>query len=178
MQPDPIPGHPTPGMTIWGWMSPTELEWLRATAATMNSVVEVGSLHGRSTTALLVGCGGPVYAIDPWNDPGDHCIRSFMASCGHHPNLRPVRGFSPAVIVEYDMPDVDMVFLDGAHDSASVRADIEGWAPKCRRMICGHDYIHGGGFPDVATVVDEVYGDRVRVAPDTAIWYVDVTSRR
>lgn len=172
MQPDPVPGDRTPGMGIWGWMSPTELRWLRATAATMDSVVEVGSLHGRSTTALLDGCHGPVYAIDPWDDPAGHGYPSFMGSCGHYSNLRPVVGRSPDVIAECDLPDVDMVFIDGDHSEAGVAADIDGWLPKCRRIICGHDYIHGGGYPDVAVVVDRTFGDRVEVVPDTAIWFV------
>lgn len=161
-------------------MSLAELEWLQARASEMESVVEVGALHGRSTTALLEGCPGTVYSIDPWNDPGDHCYRSFMASCGHYPNLVDVRGTSPAVIATHHLPDVDMVFLDGAHDAASVQADIDGWAPKCRRLICGHDYINdpGASYPDVAAVVNATYGDRVRVAPDTAIWYVDLDDGR
>lgn len=173
MQPDPVPGHETAGMGVWGWMSPAELEWLRATAATMDSVVEIGALHGRSSTALLEGCPGPVYCVDPWNDPGGYCLPSFMSSCGHYPNLRPVPGYSPAVAAV--IPDVDMVFLDGAHDEASVVADIEAWLPKTRRLLCGHDYIENGGFPDVFPVVNRYFGDRVQVAPDTAIWVVDLT---
>jgi hypothetical protein len=178
MQPDPVPDHPDPAMRVWGWMSPTELEWLRETASTMDNVAEVGSLHGRSTTALLEGCSGYVYAIDPWNDPDGYCLPSFMRSCGHYPNLRPIQGYSPQVIVSHQLPDVDMVFLDGAHDAASVRADIEGWLPKCRKIMCGHDYIENGGFPDVFTVVNQYFGDRVTVAPDTAIWVVEMNTSK
>jgi hypothetical protein len=56
-----------------------------------------------------------------------------------------------------------------------VTADIEAWLPKCRRLICGHDYIENGGFPDVFPVVNRYFGGRVKVAPDTAIWLVDLT---
>lgn len=38
MEPDPVKGHPTPGMHIWGWMAPEELDWLGTQAATMSSV--------------------------------------------------------------------------------------------------------------------------------------------
>jgi precorrin-6B methylase 2 len=138
----------------------------------MDSVVEIGALHGRSTLALLTGCKGPVYAVDPWDDEGEFCYPSFMASCGHMPNLRPVKGYSPQVAA--DLPDVDMVFLDGAHDEASVVADIEAWLPKCRRLLCGHDYVEDGGFPDVFPVVNRYFGDRVTVAKNTAIWAVNV----
>lgn len=173
MGPDPIPGHPTPGMHIWGWMSPAELEWLGATAATMNDVVEIGCLHGRSAFALLTACPGPVWCVDPWDDVADHSYPSFMRSCGHFPNLHAVRGWSPAVAEH--IPDVDMVFIDGNHDRASITADIEGWLPKTRKVICGHDYCNeNGGFPDVAAVVDEMFGDRVIVPPDTSIWVVEL----
>lgn len=181
MGPDPEEGHPVAGTHIWGWMSYAELTWLHRTAIGMGSVAEVGSLHGRSGWALASGCPGPVYLIDPWNDPGEHSWQGIVPRFAKFPNVHLVRGYSPAVAA--DIPDVDLVFIDGAHDEASVRADLEAWIPKCKRLICGHDYIHGGGFPDVATVVDDVFGGKVRVAPpnewgDTSIWTVDLTPPR
>lgn len=177
MQPEPVPGHPTPGMNVWGWMSPEELTWLGDTAAQMSSVAEIGALHGRSSFALLTACPGPVYCIDPWNDDGGHCLPSFMRSCGHFPNLVAVQGYSPAAASA--VPDIDMVFIDGAHDAASVRADIDAWLPKTRKLICGHDYmpseVPDPAYPDVRTVVDETFGARMRLAPGTSIWTVDVS---
>jgi hypothetical protein len=172
MGPEPIPGCKTPGTHIWGWMSIAELEWLGAQAAEMNSVVEIGSLHGRSAFALLTACDGPVYCIDPWNDVADHCYGSFMGYCGHFPNLRPIRGFSPWDAM--NVPTVDMVFIDGEHSLEGITADIEAWLPRTRKLICGHDYVDHpqAGFPDVKLVVDSVFGDRVTVAPDTSIWAV------
>lgn len=161
-------------MHIWGWMSPSELEWLGAQAATMDSVVEVGCLHGRSAFAILSACPGPVYCIDPWNDEADQCYGSFMGSCGHFDNLRPIRGYSPAATSEVD-GRVDMTFIDGDHTYESVMADIEAWLPKTRKLICGHDFYDGpdAGFPDVATAVKECFGDRFTVAPETSIWAVE-----
>lgn len=177
MGPEPEPGHPTAGMHIWGWMTPVELEWLRAAAATMSSVVEVGSLHGRSAFALLTGCPGPVYCIDPWNDEHDRSFPSFMGSCGHFPNLVPVKGYSPAV-AEQVPGMVDMVFIDGAHDRKSIQDDIDGWLPKTARLICGHDYYDTDEWK-VKSVVDEMFGDRVEPAIEgdvdferSAIWTV------
>lgn len=174
MGPDPDPTSDVPGMSIWGWMSPIELQWLMARAAEMDSVCEVGVLHGRSAFALLTACPGPVFCIDPWDDVHDKCYGSFMGSCGHFKNLQPVRGFSPAAAVF--VPDVDMTFIDGDHAYESIMADIACWTPKTRKLICGHDYQNeNGGFPDVAVAVKEVFGDRFYVAPDTAIWAVDLT---
>lgn len=181
--PEPLDPSVAPGAHIWGWMSPDELWWLHETAKTMDSIVEVGSLRGRSAYALLSGCPGPVYCIDPWNDEGEHAYPAFMGDCGHFPNLVAVKGYSPQVIAAHAIPDVDMVFIDGNHDEAQVRADIAAWLPKTRRLICGHDYSlsPAAGFPDVRKVVDEVFGDRVRNADFTdsdferySIWAVDV----
>lgn len=178
MQPDPVLDHPSPGMHIWGWMSPAELDWLAETAATMSSVAEIGCLHGRSSYALLTGCPGAVYCVDPWDDPADESYGSFLGSCGHFDNLHAVRGYSPAVAA--DVPDVDMVFIDGGHDYDQVVADIEAWLPKTRKLICGHDYSHEG-FGGVKQAVDEIFGARARPAVPrdtryvkTSIWKVRI----
>lgn len=179
MSPEPVPGHPTPGMHIWGWMLPPELEWLGAQATTMSSVTEVGSLHGRSAFALATACPGPVYCIDPWNDEGGHCLPSFMRSVGDVlGNVIPVQGYSPAVIESHDLPDVDMTFVDGNHGWADIEADVEAWLPKTRRLICGHDYQpdlgDAAGYPDVARFVKHRFGSRAQRAPDTSIWFVEL----
>lgn len=177
MQPDPDLTDPTPGMHLWGWMAPAELRWLGEQAARMRSVVEVGCLHGRSSFALASACPGPVYCIDPWNDEG---WKSWSSSMADVPNAHPIRGPSPDAGVAVPDP-VDMVFIDGAHDYASVVADITYWLPRTQVLLCGHDYVpfsalngNEPGFPDVPRAVDELLGERVRVADDTAIWYVEL----
>lgn len=170
MHPDPIPDDPTPGMHIWGWMSQPELRWLMAQAETMNSVAEVGCLHGRSAFALLTACEGEVWCVDPWDDAHDACYPSFKRSCGQFPNLRIARGYSPNVAD--DVPEVDMVFIDGNHDYEQVMVDIGTWLPKARKLICGHDYCNAdAGFPGVAQAAHEVFGE-VENPPETAIWAV------
>lgn len=184
MSPEPIPGvYDPPGAHVWGWMLPPELEWLYLVAGEMASIVEVGSLHGRSAFALLKGCRGPVYCIDPWNDEHGLCLPSFMRSCGGFPNLVPVQGYSPAV-QRHPMFDnlittgsrFDMVFIDGNHGWADIEADVEAWLPLTRRLICGHDYQpeHGdaAGYPDVARYIDERFAGRVFRPEGTSIWSV------
>jgi hypothetical protein len=172
--PEGVEGHPTPGTHIWGWCRVPELVWLGEQAASMRNIVEVGALHGRSAFALLTACKGPVYCIDPWNDEHDLCEASFMGNCGHFPNVRPVRGFSPAAGKQVRAKKVDMVYLDGDHSRDGITADIDYWLPRTRKLICGHDYVDGAdaGYPDVKAVVDEVFGDRVVVPADTAFWAV------
>lgn len=171
--PEPDPTDRTPGMHIWGWMSPPELRWLTARAAGMRSVVEVGSLHGRSAYALGVSCPGPVVAIDLWDDPDGACLPSFLNATRNLHNVHAVQGRSPeiATSVEVDYGQPDMVFLDGAHDYDSVHADIVAWMPITQRLICGHDYTHDAF--DVREAVDALFGPAVQVAPDTSIWFVE-----
>jgi len=173
--PEPVEGHPTPGTHIWGWMRVPELEWLGEQARRMRSIVEIGSLHGRSSFALLGACEGPVYCIDPWDDERNLSYGSFLGNCGHFPNLRAVRGRSPEAADQVPGA-VEMTFIDGDHSRAGITADIEEWLPRTRKLICGHDYVPGpdASYPDVKAVVDEVFGERVSVAPETAIWAVEL----
>lgn len=174
---DPVLDDPTPGMHIWGWMSPAELTWLGEQAAKMQTVVEIGSLRGRSSYALTKSCPGTVYCIDPWNDAGWIAWNDAVGSV--FDNVVPIRAASPAAA---DLvPDrVDMVFIDGAHDYDSVAADIECWLPKTNVLLCGHDYPpdsevgeDGRAYPDVKRAVDELIGvDSITIAPGTAIWAV------
>jgi hypothetical protein len=162
-------------MHVWGWMAPVELEALTNLAYRMDSIVEVGCLHGRSAFALLTACRGLVYCVDPWNDKADHSYPSFMGSCGHFPNLRAVREYSSAEVAD-EIGDVDMVFIDGAHAYGAVLADIAAWLPHTRKVICGHDFQNAdGGYPGVERAVQDVFGtDRVSVLDGTSIWAVDV----
>lgn len=189
MGPDPRPDLAAqfPGIHIWGWMSSSELLWLRETASVMNSVVEIGSLHGRSAYALLTGCEGPVVCIDPWDDEYDQSYTSFIRSCGHFDNLQAWSGTSIEAAARWKREaraQTDMTFIDGAHTYESVMADIALWLPLTAKCICGHDYIEGEpkGFPGVHKAVTEVFGDRVRVAKHeagpTSIWYVILSDDR
>lgn len=173
MMPDPVLDHPTPGMHIWGWMAPIELEWLGAQAAKMGSVCEIGVLRGRSAFALLTACPGPVYCVDPWDDEMNHGFPAFMGDCGHFPNLNVVRGYSPAALDQ--VPVVDMTFIDGNHDYPQVIADITAALPKTRKLICGHDYQNAdGGFPGVAEGVHELFAGQFYNPEGTSIWAVDL----
>lgn len=161
---------------IDGWMGQMELAWLYETAKEMNSIVEVGSWKGRSTHALLSGCPGTVYAVDHWKgSPSEKeahaearerdIFEDFLKNVGHFQNLVVMRGDSVNVAKTFADKSVDMVFIDGGHTYKAVKADIEAWLPKARKMICGHDY----NFHGVQEAVTEIFGD-----VDTAenIWVV------
>jgi hypothetical protein len=157
-----------PEPEIEGWMSPDELNWLYETAKGMDSIVEVGSWKGRSTHALLSGCKGTVTAIDTWKgsqgedgnphiEATEHDIFNdcFMKNVGHFPNLVPIQAESLEAVKKFADKSVDMVFIDGNHTYESVKADIEAWMPKARKMICGHDF----QWHSVQEAVTEKFGE-------------------
>lgn len=163
-----------------GWMSMEELEWLNNSARYMDAVVEIGSFKGRATTALLEGCKGHVYAVDHWlgDDDGNKVLRGiyenedvfgiFMKNVGCYPNLITKKMSSLEAVNE--IPDVDMVFIDGEHTYESVKVDIQAWLPKTRKILCGHDY--SKEWPGVVSAVNELMGP-VNVVG--SIWWKDLT---
>src|SRR5947199_8512111 len=62
-------------LSIQGWMSEPELNWLAETAQTAKVIVEVGSHVGRSTRALADNTQGTLIAVDDWYGPRDTIIK-------------------------------------------------------------------------------------------------------
>lgn len=128
----------------WMAVSDLELDYLYETAKTMDSIVEIGSYRGRSTDALLNGCKGTVYAIDPFIiptvGPNANSYEIFVKNVGHYPNLKVLKMQSQSALAHFMDQSVDMVFIDGCHIFSECRFDITHWLPKTRKLICGHDY--------------------------------------
>jgi hypothetical protein len=165
---------------IQGWMTPLELEWLQVVAQKYKNVLEVGSWKGRSTKALLES-GKKVYAVDTWlgsDDPQDlthqmakqeDVFAEFKKNVGHYTNLKTIKKDSLAAAAMFSDKTIDMVFLDACHTYEAVKADIEAWLPKARKIICGHDY--ADGWPGVKKAVDEKFPKGVKTVG--SIWYVE-----
>jgi hypothetical protein len=164
---------------IDGAMGREDLEWLHDTAKRMASVVEVGCWKGRSTYALLAGCLGPVYAVDHWEGAtlqeaaavkaGVKPFEDFMRNVGKFKNLVVVKMSSDEAANSELVPaQIDMVFLDAEHEYEAVIRDLRLWAPKTRKLICGHDW----AFASVRKAVNEFFGpDKVITGPGD-IWQV------
>jgi Methyltransferase domain/Glycosyl transferase family 2 len=167
---------------IQGWMFPDELECLSLWASQMQSVVEIGSWKGRSTYAIAKGTAGKVYAVDTFlgsPDEPEHAqllgpfansFEYFRANVSACPNVEP--HVSDSVAAAADLPEVDMVFIDGGHSYEQVKADLEAWLPKTRRMISGHDIEH----PPVARAVNDVLGPVERGVG--SLWFKPVQKKR
>jgi predicted O-methyltransferase YrrM len=167
-------------LQIEGWMGAGELAWLAEQACTRRSIVEVGCWMGRSTRALADNTLGKVVAVDTFVGSEEHKAslkgysRDYLWYWFHRnllgcDNVRALRTNSVEAARQLSgQHTFDMVFLDGAHDYASVRADILAWRPLLAPggLLCGHDYPSWEG---VKRAVDELV-ENPRRGPGE-IWY-------
>ncbi len=106
-------------------------------------IVEVGSFHGCSTSALARGsdAGGkaPVYAFDPHEEYVGQYGEVFgpesrgmfyrtMLATGCYRTVRLVNLGSSVVAPGWDKP-IGLLFLDGDHSYEGVKRDFEAWRP-------------------------------------------------
>lgn len=162
---------------IEGWTTELELEWLEDRAKEMQSIVEIGCWKGRSAKALLEKCPGKVWCVDHFKgSPGNHfstperaekekAYERFMENLGHYENLEVMKMSSEDAAQRFG-PYVDMIFIDGDHSHEAVKKDIELWLPKCRKLICGHDY------NEVWKAVHKVLGQITGIYE--SIWYKEL----
>ena len=174
---------------IQGWMTRPELEWLYEKAQGMDFVLSVGNFLGRSTSVLCAGTPGKVYAVDPfvfsgdWAKyvnpniglrPGEDFKGKFLSNVGHFQNLMTLQKTSMEAADDPAIPaEVDMAFFDDDHSREALLENLEAWAHRTRKLICGHDFTDPM-YPGVKQAVYEFFGvDRVKQGPDS-IWYVNV----
>jgi hypothetical protein len=141
----------------------------------VNDVVEVGAFLGRSTVFFAERCA-LVAVIDPfkmseWVEGQNNGLTDGLPddfSQNFRDNIRAC-GVEDKVTVNPILPVLytDLVYIDGAHDYASVKKDIETWMPHARKIICGDDY--DDNWPGVKQAVDEAFPE---VKLEGRIWYV------
>lgn len=155
---------------IDGWMSEFELAYLGTLAEKAQTIAEVGSWMGRSTTALAGNTPGKVYAVDTWMGSPEHralpkhidenyarslnlgllegkdddwLFNIFLKNVEGLP-IEPVRMASveAAKMFAEKGQTFDLIFIDANHDYENVSADILAWRPLLNPngIICGHDF--------------------------------------
>lgn len=101
-------------------------------------IVEIGSHCGRSTVVLAAAKlpQVPLLAVDPFDDPrwggGAEALDEFertLQSANLLEEVRTFRGLSREAADAGIARPVALLFVDGAHDRASVLTDIDGWTP-------------------------------------------------
>lgn len=154
---------------IEGSMHRGELNWLFLTAQKMNNIVEVGSFKGRSTHALLSGCPGTVHAVDTFKNSTERkdSYEDFIKNVGHFKNLKVYKTDSLEAARKFEDKSIDMVFIDADHSYETVKADIEVWLPKVKKLICGHDY-DSKNWAGVVKAINEKF---VEVSVIDHIWF-------
>jgi hypothetical protein len=122
--------------------------------------VEVGVLRGDFSRTLLESWrGSKLYLVDSWrhhpglvdvNNPGPeghlhNMTVAFQQVYAHGGRAVLIREESRAAASLFPDGSLDFVYLDAAHDYASVTADLVSWRPKVRPggLLCGDDYADG-----------------------------------
>ncbi|MFM9859767.1 class I SAM-dependent methyltransferase [Pseudoxanthobacter sp. M-2] len=155
-------------ISIPGQVSEWELRAIEALAALVpvgGTIVEIGSLFGRSSWAWAKSADPSVTVccIDPWE--GNEGIRpmeqaygisfgidQFLANVANCPNVQALQGYSPEDFQTWDRP-IDLFFEDSVHADPILSANMAFWSSHLRPtgVACGHDY--RPRFPDVVAGV-------------------------
>lgn len=148
------------------------------------AIVEIGVFRGRTACWLGAGAksgrGATVYAVDPWDLPGERYPFQWMNTpeFPHRKmfikpetreaafaavrtlgldNVQLIQSFSQDVARQWTGPKIAFLFVDGNHEAEHVRGDFAAWAPH---LLPGaviawddHDRL---SHPDVPRVIDEL----------------------
>lgn len=144
----PFDGH--------GWFLDVNARHLKEFIQQINpkTVVEVGSWLGSSTRFIASNMQeqGILYAVDTWNGSVEHegdprlssLYQQFLSNVIHTgltDKIIPVRMTSLEAAKALNI-QADLIYLDGAHDTDSVREDILHWHPHLNEggIFCGDDW--------------------------------------
>jgi len=148
-------------------------------------VVEVGSYRGRSMSFLADGAKAgevPVYCVDPWtfadltgpevDQEDDNVEAAFLTAlaANGHGLVTQLRGLSMDVLATWSRGPVGLLFIDGAHDTPSVRADLDGWTAHVPvgGTVVMHDMNYGPVYAAVAATLEA----------ETDTWQLDGMTQR
>jgi predicted O-methyltransferase YrrM len=121
---------------VQGWLGRHEAQALYEAARLCTGrgvIVEIGSWKGKSTICLASGsrdgAGARVYAIDLHGDTAFAKFERNIEKAGLRELVQPIRASSqdPSIVIPQA---IELLFVDGAHDEATVTADFERWVPK------------------------------------------------
>jgi predicted O-methyltransferase YrrM len=153
-----------------GWLTADEAGLLyRLAAGTSNRgrIIEIGSWKGRSTICLALGAQAAghtekIVAIDPHtgsseHHDGDQGVNTFadfrrnIKNAGVEVLIEPLVATSRAAADDFN-EQVELAFIDGAHEYEFVRDDFEQWFPKviCGGVMAFHDTLIWSGPRKVA----------------------------
>lgn len=133
--------------TAKGWLTPDEREALFTAAQAGNVILNVGIEYGASLHCLKAGNPNCyIIAIDLIGD------EKFV---GDRDRIQFIKGDSTKLILD----SVDVSFIDGGHDEATVKKDIERFAPITKSFLLFHDYSDLDMHAGVKKALDEWHSD-------------------
>ena len=119
-----------------GWLTDEEGEALYDLAKQCTGrgvIVEIGSWKGKSTICLglgsRAGSSARIFAVDPHADYRFGDFKSNIERAGIADLVTPVPSLSQDAAFGFDEP-IELLFVDGSHEEADVRADFDQWVPK------------------------------------------------
>jgi hypothetical protein len=167
---------------VRGWLTDDQARLLYERAAALRSgarVVEIGSYHGRSTIMLAKAAPeAEIIAVDPYpgedeeswrlhegTNIGGRDLEHFEANlenAGERERVQHVRDYSAGALRGF-VGEIDLLYIDGAHDLSSALGDIQGWGALVREggTMFVHDSFSSVGVT-VAQVVALFFGRRFR----------------
>lgn len=156
------------GIGVWGYEG-MRLSRLAADVPEGGVIVEIGSFRGRSAAFMASALRQmghsirtKIYCIDIWEDVAHmEAADNGLSKLGLREYTLLLRDNSLFVAKHWELP-IDLLFIDGAHDYASARADFDAWLPHVLRskVIVFHDYnLH---WPGVVRLVEEVKDKQVQ----------------
>lgn len=137
-----------------------ELGSLAYMARSMNPahVFEIGTYIGRTTRLLAANASGArVFTLDLPQDRVAHQVGCEYRETAEAPRIQQLHGDSRSFDFSPWHGQCDLVWVDGAHDYASVRSDTEAACRLCRPegWVAWHDYRHTAWWSGVTRAVRE-----------------------
>jgi predicted O-methyltransferase YrrM len=156
---------------IDGWLTKAQARLLYERAAALSPgarIVEIGSHHGRSTIVLATAAPeAELIAIDPYEEdearPADlERFEHNLERARVRDRVRHVHAASTAALPEVP-GEIDLLYIDGAHDLKTAHADIEGWGARVRDggTMLIHDSFSSVGVT-LAEILSLFFGARFR----------------
>ena len=170
---------------VWGSLTEADeavlIDLVKRAAELPGPLIEVGTLFGFTTQLIASHKAADQHLIavesfqlNPLHlSVDDHCIftRRTLRYCMEHANTRLFEGDKTDFYAEYTGSAPSMVFIDAGHRYADVVEDLD-WATSAGvALITGHDYSER--HPGVTQAVDERFGGRVQLTPESSVWSVD-----
>lgn len=182
---------------ITGYTKPAAGKYLEAMAKSVPAdlaIVEIGVFHGRSTLYLAKGAsegnGATVFAIDPWNLPGERYPAAWAAEKRHRSTftldetyesakrnieespwadrVQMIRGFGVTEGERWNGPKVGLLHIDGNHEDDHPYNDFKAWQEHLvpSAVVLWDDWV--AACPAVDRAIQRLVQERLLTPPRLA----------